>query len=230
MGDPSSLRYIPASAATIPINWARVPEAMKKALLESYRRDWENDTIKPLPETVADLAKMFDETKFFGYFEPDILTVLMDISEFGLRAGTPTGQWQVGPRFYMTYLDEVWFFLFAPGKRDCIVGHSDRITRKIEDYDKEKWAAEETAIAKEFDVKLEREVSRGMATPRLLHHTKKLGGWAASTAQSNLEYSQFANAIMEHPDSHPMMYRALMHNVLSSISRWAAIYFVSNTS
>jgi hypothetical protein len=29
---------------------------------------------------------MFDETKFFGYFESDILTALMDISEFGLEA------------------------------------------------------------------------------------------------------------------------------------------------
>jgi hypothetical protein len=48
--------------------------------MDSYGYDWERDVAKPLPETVADLAKMFDETKFFGYFEPDILTALMDIN------------------------------------------------------------------------------------------------------------------------------------------------------
>jgi hypothetical protein len=217
MGDPSMLRYIPASAATIPINWARVPEATKKALLESYGRDWENGTTKPLPETIADLAKMFDESKFFGYFLYDILTVLMDISEFGIQAATPTGPTsQVGPRFYMTYVDEVWFFLFAPGKRDCIIGHGGRITRKTKDYDE--WAAEETAIAKEFDVKLEWAVSRGMATPILVNYNKKLGGWEASTAQSTLEYSQYTDAIMKLPTTHPA-YRDLIRDLYSSLSR-----------
>jgi hypothetical protein len=222
MGDPSSLRFIPASGSTTPINWARVPEASKKALLDSYGYDWENDMTKPLPETVADLAKMFDETKFFGYFKPDILTALMDISEVGLEAATPTGQSvvQVGPRFYMTYVDQVWFFLFAPGKRDCIVGYSDRIARETEqDYDDAvfaKMAADETAMAKEFDVKLEQEVSRGMA--RLVRHTEKLGGWKASTAQSNLEFSQYADAIMGLPGSHPM-HRALVNNILGTFSR-----------
>jgi hypothetical protein len=88
----------------------------------------------------------------------------------------------------MTYLDQVWFFLFAPGKRDCIVGYSDRIIRDTEqDYDDDlftKWAADETAMAKEFDVKFE-QVSRGMAI--FVGHIKKLGEWQASTVQSNLE-------------------------------------------
>jgi hypothetical protein len=161
MGNPSSLRFIPASGSTTPINWARVPEASKKALTQTYGYDWERDVLKPLPETVADVAKMFDETKFFGYFESDILTALMDISEFGLQVATPTGRSiaQVGPRFYMNYFDKVWFFLFAPGKRDCIVGYSDYIIRKTElDDDRDmytKMAADkshETAMAKEFDV------------------------------------------------------------------------------
>ena len=52
------------------------PEASKKALTESYGYDWETD---------ADLAKMFDGTKFFGHFESNLLTTLMDISE-----GIPT--------------------------------------------------------------------------------------------------------------------------------------------
>ncbi|KAF8346671.1 hypothetical protein F5887DRAFT_1101022 [Amanita rubescens] len=190
---------------------------MKKALLDKYGYDWENETTRPLPETIADLAKMFDESKFFGYFESDILTVLMDISEFGLKAATPTGPTcRVGPRFYMTYVDEVWFFLFVPGKRDCIIGHSGRITRKIKDYNKTEWAAEETAMAKEFDVKLEQEVSRGMAMA--IDYTKKLGGWEASKAQSTLEYSQYTDAIMGLPTSHPM-YRALIHDMFSSFSR-----------
>jgi hypothetical protein len=75
----------------------------------------------------------------------------MDISEFGLEATAPTGRSiaQVGPRFYMTYVDEVWFFLFAPGKRDCIVGSSGRISRNEQHYDSTiltKWAADETEI------------------------------------------------------------------------------------
>ncbi|KAF8348818.1 hypothetical protein F5887DRAFT_947668 [Amanita rubescens] len=223
MGDPSSLRFVPAPGSTIPINWARVPEATKKALLKLYGYDWENRTTKPLPETVADLAKMFDETKFFGYFRPEVLTILMDISEFGLQAAATPTSLQAGPRFYMTYIGEVWFFLFAPGERDCIVGHSGRITREIEEDDDDddddyetKRAANETAIAKEFDVKLEREVSRGMAC--LVGHTNKLGGWEASTAKSDLEFSQYATAIMGLPRSHPM-YRDLMQNVFRSFSR-----------
>ena len=217
MGDPSSLRYAPS---TTPINWTRVPEATKKTLLRLYGYDWENDTTKPLPETVADLAKMFDDTKFFGYLEPKILTVLMDISEFGLQAATPTGQSiEVGPRFYMTYVEEVWFFLFAPGERDCIIGHGGRRTREV-DYDDDdvdaKLAAEETAIAKEFDVKLQREVSRGMAA--LVGYSKQLGGWEASTAQSSLEFAQYAKAVMGLPSSHPM-YRGLMSSVFSGLRR-----------
>jgi hypothetical protein len=119
----------------------------------------------------------------------------------------------------MTYVDEVWFFLFAPGKRDCIVGSSGRISRTEQHYDNTifaKWAADETAMAQEFDVKLEQEVSRGMA--RFVSHTKKLGGWQASTGQSNLEFSEYANAIMALPGSHPA-HHALMDSVLGSFSR-----------
>lgn len=222
MGDPSSLRFIPASGSTTPINWARVPEASKKALTQSYGYDWERDVFKPLPETVADLAKMFDEKKFFGYFQSNILIALMDISEFGLQAATPTGRSiaQVGPRFYMNYLDKVWFFLFAPEKRDCIVGYSDNIVRKTElDDDPDmctKMAADETAMAKEFDVKLEQEISRGMA--RLANITKKLGGWHASMVQSDLELSQYTDAIMTLPGSHPA-HRALMENIFRDLHK-----------
>lgn len=57
----------------------------------------------------------------------------MDISEFGLQAEiTPTSQSIIGPRFYMTYTDQVWCILFVPGTKDCIVGYSKDIVRKPE--------------------------------------------------------------------------------------------------
>ena len=136
-----------------------------------------------------------------------ILTILMDISEFGLKAETPTGRSiaQVGPRFYMKYLNQVWFLLFAPGKRDCIMGYSDDIIRKKEVDDNHdrysKMAADEAVMAQEFDVKLEQEVSRGMG--RLVGITKKLSGWHASTLQFSLESSQYTDAILTLPGSHP---------------------------
>lgn len=162
MGNPSILCFIPTSRSTTPINWAHVPEASKN-IIDRYGYDWVKDVTKPLPETVADLAKMFNETKFFGYFDPDILTALMDISKFGLKAAAPTSRsiTQAGPRFYMTYVDRVWFFLFVPGKRGCIAGYSDRIIMKLEtEQDFNNATADEEVMAKEFDVQLEQEVSR----------------------------------------------------------------------
>ena len=68
-----------------------------------------------------------------------------------------------GPRFYyMTYLDAVWFSLFAPGERTCIYGHSDGIIRDPDDTASDKWAVDETALAKEFDGELEQKGYRGM--------------------------------------------------------------------
>ena len=65
MGDPSSLRLVPDSCASIPIDWTRIPEASKKYLLDHWGYYREAD--KPLPATIGELAKMFDESKFFGY-------------------------------------------------------------------------------------------------------------------------------------------------------------------
>ena len=62
-------------------------------------------------------------------------------------------------------------------------------------------AADDAAMAQEFDVKLEQDVSRGMG--RLVNITKKLGGWHASTLQSSLESSQYADAMLTLPGSHP---------------------------
>jgi hypothetical protein len=66
----------------------------------------------------------------------------------------------------MTYRYRVWFFLFAPGERECITGYSDPIIRKtlLDDDDREYNDTEEmealkTEAAKAFDVKLEHEIS-----------------------------------------------------------------------
>jgi len=134
MGDPSYLRYVPPSVANVPIDWSRVPEASKEHLL-LWAYDWKKQENRPLPETIADLAKWFDKSKFFGYFEPKLCTAIMDISEFGLKAVMPKDLGiPVGPRFYMKYLEQVWYLLFSPGDRDCMVGYShDIITEEEED-------------------------------------------------------------------------------------------------
>ncbi|KAM6499157.1 hypothetical protein JOM56_004665 [Amanita muscaria] len=162
-------------------------EATKKFLTEQYGYSYDKGKLehKPLPATIGDLAKMFDETKFFGYFRSSLLTVLMDISEFGLQLTPIT---QVGPRFYMKYTKQVWFLLFAPGTRECIMGYSDDITNDYEededeDAQWEKWAAEETAMAQAFDVRLRQEVSRGMGILPVMF-TNKMGGWTAMTLES----------------------------------------------
>ncbi|KIL64214.1 hypothetical protein M378DRAFT_63700, partial [Amanita muscaria Koide BX008] len=136
MGDPSSLRFVPASQSATPIDWTRVPEATKKYLIGQYGYDWETRNDKPLPATIADLAKLFDETKFFGYFKSSLLVALMDISEFGLQPTPSTlggSIAQVGPRFYMKYTEQVWFLLFAPGTRECVVGYSDDLVRNYDE-------------------------------------------------------------------------------------------------
>ena len=73
-----------------------------------------------LPPTIGDLAKLFDETKFFGYMDEELCTLLMDVSEFGLSGATGPP-----PRFYMKQLKQVQFVLFSPGNRGCISGGKD---------------------------------------------------------------------------------------------------------
>lgn len=117
---------------------------------------------------------MLDESKFFGYLNSDLCTLLMDISEFGLQA-TPGSGVQAGPRFYMKYLEAVWFVLFVPGSRDCVVGDSGNVIRRssAELEEEERLNAEKMAIAQKFDAKLEQEVSLGRAT--MVDVTKKTG-------------------------------------------------------
>jgi hypothetical protein len=55
----------------------------------------------------------------------------MDISEFGLQA-VPGLRIQAGPRFYMRYLEQVWFLLFVTGSRDCISCNSDYFVKRTD--------------------------------------------------------------------------------------------------
>jgi hypothetical protein len=63
--------------------------------LVSLRTDWVTKIDRPLPATIGDLAKMFVESKLFGYMRPQLCTFLMDISEFGLNVQAS----DVPPRF-----------------------------------------------------------------------------------------------------------------------------------
>jgi hypothetical protein len=235
------IRFIPDSSASTPIDWTRVPEASKKFLLAGWGYDWETQSDRPLPATVGDLAKMFSANgRFFGYFRSILCTLLMDISEFGLEVVSGPGT-QVGPRFYMKHMEQVWFLLFMPGKRDCISGYSEDIIREeVDEYedeneevdedkdgdkDKEEEDEEEDErmiermeieIAKKFDLKLVREVSKGAAD--IVDITKKLGGWEATMLHQDLEVAQFHEAIMTLPSSHPASI-AHRENMMENIRR-----------
>jgi hypothetical protein len=240
MGDPSSLRLVPDSSASIPIDWSRIPEASKKFLLGSQQRS--------LPATIGELAKMIDGRRFFGYMGPELCTLLMDISELGLKDQQASG---VLPRFYMKYLQAVWFILFLPGKRNGISGyspdidadevsddedvfdgkevshdekvsHDGEVSDDEEEYCRRMYAKEqqrianETELAKQFDRKLTREISRGATD--IVDITEKLCGWAASMLEGSLENAQFMTAMLTLPPSHPGR-RAMTRDIMSSISR-----------
>ena len=217
MGDPSDLRFVPSSCATTPIDWSKVPEASKKFLLDGWSEYWEPDpesddpdyegdggTLKtrPLPATIGDLAKMFDESKFFGYMKAELCTLLLDISEFGLAEPrlTATIGLPVGPRFYMKYLSQVWFVLFTPGSRDAITGCSPKIPH-AEDSFEATGIAREKALAEDYDAKLCEEVSRLGTLGAVVRN--KVAGWEASTLKSNIESAQMIEAIMGLPKNHP---------------------------
>jgi len=150
---------------------------------------------------------MFDESNFFGYFRSKLCTLLTDISEFGLETVSGPGT-QVGPRFYMKHMEQVWFLFFMPGKRDCISGYSEDVIRKHDDKDEDKdeeeeerMIADEIEIAKKFDLKLMQDVSKGAAN--VVDITKKLGGWEATMLHQDLEVVQFHEAMMRLSRSHP---------------------------
>ncbi|EDR09644.1 uncharacterized protein LACBIDRAFT_326145 [Laccaria bicolor S238N-H82] len=172
MGDPSDLRFVPSSCATTPIDWTKVPEASSST------------------------TGMFDAFKFFGYMIGELCTLLLDISEFGLakpRFSATTVGLPVGPRFYMKYLQEVWFVLFVPESRDAITGFSPNIPH-AEDSHEDAGIAHDKALAEDYDAKLCEEVRRigtfGAVT------SKRLAGWESSTLKRNLELAQMMKTFM----------------------------------
>jgi hypothetical protein len=238
MGDLSYLRFVPSSCATTPIDWTKVPEASKKFLLEGWGKYFEEDPdyddededyegdgwtvkIRPLPATIEDLAKMFEDSKFFGYMTSELCTLLDDISEFGLAeprvpsSNTPVGL-PVGPRFYMKYIYKVWVVLFTPGSRDGVTCYSPRIP-DTKDVFEEAGIARDRAVAEEYDAKLCEEVSR-LGTLEVIA-CQKLAGWEGSTLKSNMEYAQMTNAIMGLPHSHPAYVAMVQHygNLLKNL-------------
>ena len=220
MGDPSSLRLVPASSATVPIDWSKVPEASKKFFLEGWGTDWETEKKRPLPATIGELAKMLDESKFFGYMEPERCTLVLDISQFGLtQPDTIPGPGQgflVGPHFYMKYLEQIWFILFVPGKRDGILGFSPKIPYSYSDgeYDEEAQIAREKQVAEDYEPRLCEEISRWGTLGAVSR--KKVAGWDSLTVKSSLETAQMYEAVMTLPRDHPA-HRAMMDGFMASL-------------
>ena len=231
MGNPSELRFVPSSCAATPIDWSKVPEASKKFFLEQWGTYYDSDTeaytesdtepdnesdtgsvsdfegsmtpkTRPLPATIDDLAKMFDDSKFFGYMSSEICTLLLDISEFGLAKPRITKSFglPVGPRFYMKYVYQVWFVLFTPGSRHAITGWSPKIPHAEDSFEATR-IARDKALAEDYDAKLREEVSRLGTLGAVVHN--KVAGWEASTLKSNIESAQMIEAIMGLPKNHP---------------------------
>jgi len=215
MGDPSYLRFVPATSATVPIDWSKIPEASKKFLLSGWGTDWSapEETIRSLPATIDDLAKMFDGSKFFGYMRAKVCTLLLDISEFGLAEIRTDDGRPVGPHFYMKYLSQVWFVIFVPGQRDGMVGYSPELQYLEEEGED---IARDKQVAEDFDPELCEEVRRwGTLGAEAM---KKVAGWEGSTLRSSLETAQMAEAIMALPMDHPA-HRAMIENLFSSLGR-----------
>jgi len=217
MGDPSFLRLVPASSAAVTIDWSKVPEASKKFLLQGWGTDWETGAKHPLPETIGELAKMLDDSKFLGYMEPERCTLVLDISEFGLAKPDTTpspGQgFPVGPHFYMKYLEQVWFILFVPGKRDGILGFSPNIPYSD---DEDEQFARDKKVAEDYEPKLCEEISRWGTLGAVSR--KKVAGWDSMTMKSTLETTQMYDAISTLPSDHPA-HRAMMDGFMASLRR-----------
>jgi hypothetical protein len=52
----------------------------------------------------------------------------------------------------------------------------------------------------------------------MVDYTQKIGGWAASMAQLDLEYSQYATAILQLPSLHPACC-ALWNTAINELSK-----------
>ena len=218
MGNPSWLRHVPASSATVPIDWSKVPEASKKFLLEGWGTDWETEKKRPLPATIGEFAKMLDKSKFFGYMEQERCTLVLDISEFGLAKPDtipgPSQGFPVGPHFYMRYGDQVWFVLFVPGKRDAILGLSPQIPYSYGEYDEDEEIARDKQMVEDYEPKLCKEISRWGTLGAVSR--EKVAGWESMTVKSSLETAQMYEAVMTLPSDHPA-HRAMMDGFMASL-------------
>ena len=126
-------RFVPTSSATLPIDWTKIPDASKEYFLHYFCHDWLAGIQKPFPATLGDLAKVFDECKFFGYMGSDFINLLL-----GLKIVARAALWLSDyPGFYMKYVSSVWFIIFTLGVRDSISGHSPILPWR-DDYDDEK--------------------------------------------------------------------------------------------
>ena len=85
MGDPSFLRFVPTSSATLPIDWTKMPNASKEYFLHTFCYDWHTHKHRPFPATFGDLTKFINESKFFGYMVSELVNFLLDIDELGLK-------------------------------------------------------------------------------------------------------------------------------------------------
>ena len=215
MGNPSELRFIPASSAATPIDWSKVPEASKKFFQEGWATDWRTGKKRPLPATIGKFAKMLDESKFFGYMDPEHSTLLLDISEFGLTRSNairePSSGFSVGPHFYMKYVDQIWFVLLVPGERDGIIGFSPKIPY-LDDQNKQ--IARDKNMAEDYETNFLQEVSRWGTLGAVSR--KKVAGWDSMTLKSNLQTAQMYDAIMTLPSDHPA-HMALVDDFMSSL-------------
>jgi len=217
MGETSFLRFVPTSSANIPIHWTKVPEASKRFLLDQWGNDYSDPYTtkkRPLPATIDDLAKMFHDTKFFGYIYslPKLCTLLLDISEFGLAEATTAeaNGLQVGPRFYMKWHRQVWFVLFTPGQRDGIIGHSPNAHVTMSD----EGVARDKALAEDFDSRLCEDLRRWGLLSVVWN---KVAGWEGIMLKSILKEGQMFEAAMELPTGHPAR-EAMIQKVMISLS------------
>lgn len=178
--------------------------------------------------TIGELANAFNESKFFGYFHPELRTLLFDISEFGLSSSDIPGQTrqplQLGPRFYMRYLEQIWFLIFIPGKRDGITGYSPTVREmneedfeEYEEYEKAR-VSEELEIAQTFDAQLKKRTPSAEASDCMLMLSAEIGGWQAMSFKQSLEQAQLASAMLSLPVDHPMS-RAYMRGVFANLRR-----------
>jgi len=118
----------------------------------------------------------------------------------------------------MKYVDQVWFVLFVPGKRDGILGFSPKIPYFIVDdvCDEEGQIARDTKVAEDYEPKFCEEISRWGTLGAVSR--KKVAGWDSFTVKSSLETAQMYDAVMTLPSDHPA-HRVIMGSFMASLGR-----------